>query len=141
MYYTGRPYPHACERYPRGSIKVTGAPGGVARAVVRPGGFVARVATARGAELVTVPLQLTGARLAVNMDAGAGGALKAEILDSDGHALDGFAETDADWADGNALARTLTWQGSAELSALHGKHVRLRFLGRDVKLYAFRDGS
>ena len=89
-------------------------------------------------ELVTVPFVFRGRRLEVNIDAGAGGSLKVEILNRNGRPCRGYAEKDADEMWGNDVRRTATWRGKQDVSPLQGKAVRLRFVGERVKLYAFQ---
>ena len=36
------------------------------------------------------------------------------------------------------VAETLTWEGQRNLTSLQGKSIRVRFLIRDVKLFAFQ---
>ena len=72
------------------------------------------------------------------MNAGAGGWLKVEILDEAGNPLPEYAKDKAVLLYGNAIPRVVTWRGKPELMTLIGRVVRLRFIGRDVKLYAFQ---
>ena len=39
---------------------------------------------------------------------------------------------------GNALDKVVTWQGKADVSGIAGQPVRLRFVMRSMKLYAFQ---
>ena len=50
----------------------------------------------------------------------------------------GFGLTEADPVVGNAISKTVTWKGKNDLSELIGKPVRLRFVLRAMKLYAFQ---
>lgn len=117
--------------------------GGIGAARIRLDGFVSQDAPVTGGWLVaggiltTVPLKFSGNRLEINMNAGAGGWVKVEILDEAGNPFPQYAEDQADFLFGNAIQRVVTWQGKHELRALTGKVVRLRFIGRDVKHYAF----
>ncbi|HCN08025.1 MAG TPA: hypothetical protein DIT01_08840, partial [Lentisphaeria bacterium] len=88
--------------------------------------------------LVTIPLKFSGSRLELNMDAGAGGRLKVELLTRSCKPIAGYTRQDADCLRGNDLRKTVTWKGTSDLSALRGKTVRLNFIGRNVKLYAFQ---
>ena len=105
---------------------------------MRLDGFVSQDAGAGESSLTTVPFALAGDRLQVNMDASSRGWLEVEILDASGHTLWGYGRTEADRLHFNDVAQTATWNGSADLSALRGRNVRLRFSGRWVKLYAFQ---
>ena len=113
-------------------------PAAIGRLRLRRDGFVSQDAEGERASLTTVPFELAGDRLQVNMDASSRGWLQVEILDASGHALWGYAAAEADRLLANDLRRTVTWNGNADLSALRGRRVRLRFLGSWVKLYGFR---
>ena len=39
---------------------------------------------------------------------------------------------------GNYIRKTVSWEGSDDLSSLAGKPVRLHFVMRDAKLFAFQ---
>jgi hypothetical protein len=79
-----------------------------------------------------------GGRLELNFDGGAGGWLKAEILDGDGRRIEGFRLDDADVVTGNSLKKIVSWNGSGDVSRLSGKPVKLRLVMRDAKLYAMQ---
>lgn len=138
LYYTGY-WPH---HYQIGEPPPNS--GGVGMARVRLDGFVSQDAPATGGEkvpsgiLTTVPIRFVGARLEVNLDAGAGGWLKVEILDEDGVALPAYSGANSDVLTGNDVRQTVSWKGKSSVSALKGRTVRLRFIGRSVKLYAFQ---
>jgi len=110
---------------------------GILRATMRLDGFVSLDAGYGGGQFMTPELQFEGQRLELNMDGSAGGWVKVEIQDRHGQPLPGFGLGDADAAVGNRTAKTVTWQGQADLSDLAGTNVRLRFAMRDLKLYAF----
>jgi len=112
--------------------------GGIGMARLRLDGFVAQEARWSGGELVTVPLRFQGSRLLLNMDANAGGWLKVELRDAKNRPITAFAEQNADKLWGNHLAKPATWQGSDNVRRLAGKPIRLRFVGRGVKLFAFQ---
>ena len=64
----------------------------------------------------------------------------------EGHPLPGFEMDAADAVLGNGVSKPVTWHGpddrrSGDVSAAAGRPVRLRFVMRDVKLYAFQFGS
>lgn len=137
MYYTGYRVNHQeMEKPPLGN-------GGFGAAKIRMDGFVSQDSPATagaqvvGGTLTTVPLKFSGNKLELNLNAGAGGWLKVEILGPDGEPLPGFSAKEADYVLGNSLRKTVTWKGKGNVSELQGKTIQLRFLGRDVKLYAF----
>ena len=131
MYYTGMDYRHDVPRWPVKS-------GGIGRVRVRLDGFVSQDARWSGGNLITVPLKFSGKCLEVNMDGGADGSLKVELLDDSNDPIPGYSEQDADRLSGDDVRKTVTWNGQSDLSALAGKTVRLKFIGRSVKLYAFQ---
>ncbi len=131
MYYAGADYRHDVQRWPVKS-------GGIGRVRVRLDGFVSQDACWSGGNLVTVPIKFSGKCLEVNMDANAGGCLKVELLDRAQRPIPGYTKKDADWLWGNDVRKTVTWGGQCGVSRLKGKTVRLNFIGRGVKVYAFQ---
>ena len=113
-------------------------PAAIGRLRLRRDGFVSQDAAGDPGSLTTVPFELAGDRLQVNMDASSRGWLQVEILDASGHALWGYAAADADRLMANEVDRTVTWNGTSDLAALRGRRIRLRFRGSWVKLYGFR---
>ncbi len=133
MYYTVFPYTHGGY-----SLKTTRRAGVVRRLVQRLDGFVSADAAYAGGELTTVPVRFRGRRLSLNVDTGALGSLGVELQDQAGKPIEGYGRADCDPVIGNSVARTVTWRGKADLGALAGKAVRLRFTMRSTKLYAFQ---
>ena len=95
---------------------------------------VSSVAT--DADHAIAPLTFEGDRLELNLDGSAGGWLKIEVQDAQGRALPGFGLADA--VCGNSTAKGVTWRGSSDLADIAGRPVTLRFVMRDIKLYAFQ---
>ncbi|MEW6356475.1 MAG: hypothetical protein AB1696_09125 [Planctomycetota bacterium] len=112
--------------------------GGIGLARIRLDGFVSQDARWSGGDLVTVPLRFKGDALQINMDANAGGWLKAELRDERGRPIPGFALREADRLWGNDAAKTVTWQGKPDLPTRQGKPIRLRIIGEGVKVYGFQ---
>ena len=56
----------------------------------------------------------------------------------DGSPIDGFTRGNCDTINGNAIRKTVTFNGSADLSALAGQPVRMRVETYDTKIYAFQ---
>lgn len=110
----------------------------VRRFTLRIDGFVSASAPLSGGELLTKPLVFSGSRLSLNFATSAAGSLYVELCDADGRPLPGFARSDADETFGDSLDRTLTWQGNADVSALAGQPVRLRFHLHDADVYSFQ---
>ena len=55
--------------------------------------------------------------------------------------MPGFALEDCVEQIGSEIERTVSWQSEAALSSLQGKPIRLRFVMKDVNLYAMRSTS
>jgi hypothetical protein len=117
------------------------APGllsGIGRAVLRVDGFVSADAAHTGGWLETPPVTFAGGRLELNLDTSGGGAAQVELLDTQGQPLPGFAREDARPLCGNAVRMPVSWGERADVSALAGQSIRIRFWLQDCKLYAFR---
>ena len=67
----------------------------------------------------------------------AAGAVQVEIQDEAGKPLEGFALADCRPLMGDDAARVVEWK-SADVGALAGKPVRLRFRLKDAELYALQ---
>jgi len=111
---------------------------GIFRARLRRDGFVSIDAGYRGGEFTTPLIKFAGKKLLLNMDGSAGGWLQVEIQSSDGKSITGYKLNDCDTIRGNSLAKQVIWAGNSEVSKLTGKAVRLRFVMRSMKLYAFQ---
>lgn len=61
-----------------------------------------------------------------------------EIQGIDGQPVLGFGGGDCDEVYGDALERTISWKENADIGALAGKPVRLRFAVKDADLYSFQ---
>ncbi len=105
---------------------------------LRYDGFVSVHAPYAGGSVTTKPLTFTGNRLELNYATSAAGELEVELLDETGEPLPGFTRADAQLIFGDEISRTVTWQQGADVSALAGRPIRLRFHLRDGDLYAFR---
>jgi len=66
------------------------------------------------------------------------GEVRVEMLDAEGRTVPGFSRRDCDPMVTNAVDRVVTWRGDADVSSFQGEAVRLRFLMRNAKLYAFQ---
>jgi len=110
----------------------------IRRLTLRPDGFVSiRTPYAEG-ELITKPLKFSGEELRLNYSTSAVGSLRLEIQDAGGEAISGFALEDCAELYGDKLDGPVVWKSDADLSALSGRPVRLRFVMSDADLYAFR---
>ena len=135
LYYAGMAHNHAA------APDDVGRSSSLFRARMRRDGFVSADAGYSGGQFITPVLQFDGNRLKLNLDGSAGGWLQVEIQDADGQPVPGFGLTEADPVVGNATSKPVTWQGKDDLNELVGKSVRLRFVLRAMKLYAFQFAS
>jgi len=108
------------------------------QAELRVDGFISADAAYSGGELVTKPLIFEGKRLELNLDTSAGGVVRVEAQKADGTPIKGHTLAEADELNGNSLKMPVTWQGKSDVAGLAGKAIRLRFVMRDCKLYAFQ---
>ena len=124
------------------NLHIPGHPGkhstGIYRCSIRKDGFVSADAGYSGGEFTTPSLEFEGQSLELNFDGGAGGWLKAEILNSEGRRIEGYALEDVDVMTGNSLKKPVSWNGGGEVSGLSGNPVKLRFVMRDARLYAMQ---
>jgi len=105
---------------------------------MRLDGFVSADAGYGGGELVTPTIQFEGKRLELNLDTSAGGSAVVELLDGEGKPIEGFSRDDATPSNGNSVRMPVSWSGNADVSRLAQKPIKIRFLMRDCKLYAFQ---
>jgi len=134
FYYAGSNTDHAGQRAPAASKKLTG----IGRAVMRLDGFVSADADYAGGEIVTPVIRFAGKSLQLNLDTSGGGCVRVELLDVQGQPIPGFTRNDATPLCGNSVRMPATWGKTRDVSNLAGKPVKLRFLMRDCKLYAFQ---
>jgi hypothetical protein len=108
------------------------------RHTIRQDGFVSASSPLKGGELVTRPLTFSGKQLDINFATSAAGTLKVEIQRPSGRPIPGFSLAEADETFGNELDRSVTWQGSTDVSQLAGTPIRLRITLSDADLYAIK---
>lgn len=134
IYYFGSNVDHSLRMDPAAKAVLAG----ISRAMMRLDGFVSADFEHGGGSLITPPLRFTGSRLELNLDTGAGGVGRVEILDEAGEPVPGFTLREADQLNGNSVRTVVAWRGRPDLTALAGKSVRLHFKMRSAKLYAFQ---
>jgi hypothetical protein len=105
---------------------------------MRLDGFASLRADYQGGEMVTKPLIFAGRHLFLNFATSAAGGVKVELQSADGQALPGFSLADCQEQIGNELDRLVSWKAGADLGALGGKPVRLRFVLKDADVYALQ---
>ncbi len=101
-------------------------------------GFVGAEAAYGGGELITKPIVFAGNRLELNIDASASGEARIELQDAEGRAIDGYTLDACDRVLGNHIRRVVTWHGDSTLPVKVREPVRLRFVMRGTRLYAFQ---
>ena len=112
--------------------------GGIFRLLQRIDGFVSADFDYKGGSLTTKPFTFDGDTLKLNVNTSAAGEGRVAVLDESGNALSRLGIEDCDFINGDYPAKTVTWRGKSDVSALSGKTVRLRFQMRGAKLYAFQ---
>ncbi len=108
------------------------------RLSLRPWGFASVNAGWQGGEVVTKPLTFNGGELRLNFSTSAVGSVAVEIQQPDGRPIPGFALADMDPTYGDRLDWPVRWKTTADLAALAGQPVRLRFVLKDADLFAMR---
>jgi hypothetical protein len=112
--------------------------GGVGVVRQRLDGFVSADADHRGGWLTTPPVVFRGDRLRLNVDTGSFGTAFVELRDADGRPIPGFTRADCEEVGGNFVDQAVHWRGTADVSALAGRPVRIHFELKRAKLYAFQ---
>jgi hypothetical protein len=110
----------------------------VRRGSLRLDGFASVSAPFAGGEMVTKPLVFTGGPLVLNYSTSAAGSIRVEIQDAAGTPIPGFTLADFPERYGDEIEGVLGWTGGADVRALAGKPVRLRFVLKDADVYAFQ---
>jgi hypothetical protein len=110
----------------------------IARYSLRLDGFAALHAGYEGGAMLTRPVRFAGKELEINYATSAAGGIRVEIQDEDGAPIPGFALEDAREVIGDQIERVVAWKAGADVSALAGRAVRLRFVLKDGDLYSFR---
>jgi len=134
QYYTGFSQSHG--EYP--GFKELRDMGGIRLAVQRLDGFISADFAYGGGTLTTPLVRFSGKRLQLNVNAAAAGKLRVELRNAEGKPLPGFSVEDCDPILGNHIGADVTWQGKSDVFAHSGKPVRLHFVARATKLYAFQ---
>ncbi|MGX5819313.1 hypothetical protein ACWKWU_14005 [Chitinophaga lutea] len=108
------------------------------RYTIRLDGFVSLHAPMSGGELVTKPFTFSGKELVMNFSTSAAGGIQVELLDAAGKPIPGYTAEDCPEFFGDTVDRKVSWKNGADVSALQGKTVQLRFVLRDADIYSFR---
>ena len=105
-------------------------------AKLRRDGFVSLCAGEQAGWVVTAPFVCPGGCLYVNADA-AGGELSASVIEQDGYHAPEYAMVRCARLDADATAHRLTWLERADLNALKGREVRLKFYLRQAEFFSY----
>jgi len=111
------------------------------RYALRTDGFISVYAPYAGGEMITRPLSLKGNRLILNYATSAAGGITVEIQDAAGQALEGYTLAESNLLIGDEIEGMASWKKGADISALDGKPVRLRFVMKDAHLYSLQSQS
>ena len=110
----------------------------IRRFTLRVDGFVSVNAGYRGGEFTTKPITFSGGELEMNYSTSAVGSVRIEIRDAAGKPISGYTLRDCPEVFGDEVDRVVAWKSGADVSAVAGKPIRLRFVMRDADLYSFR---
>jgi len=132
MYYGGFDYSHGAYSF---DMKYKGT---IFRVVQRLDGFTSVDADYSGGEVITKPLKPKGNKLVVNADTSATGELRVEILDEDYNPIKNYSLDDSDRMHFNSCNFMVTWHKNPKINGIEDKIIRLRFVFRNTKLYAFQ---
>jgi hypothetical protein len=111
------------------------------RYTYRIDGFVSVHAPFSGGTMRTRPFTFTGSELLLNVATSAAGSVHVEILDEEGHPIEGFRASDCEDIYGDEIERAVKWKDGGDLSPLQGRAIRLLFALKDADIYAFRFGD
>jgi len=108
------------------------------RYTLRLDGFVSAHAGHEQGELISRPFTFEGKRLSFNFGTSAPGYVRVELQTPEGIAIPGFSEADADVLYGDSLARTVSWQGNADVASLAGRPIRMRLVMMEADVYSWK---
>ncbi|MEM7015025.1 MAG: hypothetical protein AAF585_26500, partial [Verrucomicrobiota bacterium] len=111
---------------------------GGAQYVMRLDGFISVNAGFEEGEFVTNPLIFDGKELELNCSTAGAGNLRIEIQTPDGKPITEFSLDEFDTIRGDSVSQLATWKKNADVSALAGKPVRLRFVMNEADLYSLK---
>lgn len=110
----------------------------VRRMTLRLDGFASLNAGSDTGEMLTKPLVFSGNRLVLNHVTAGDGSIWVEVQDAVGNPIPGFTLADSQSLNGDNLEGIMSWTGGADVSALAGQTVRLRFVLKDADIYTLR---
>ncbi|HMO58450.1 MAG TPA: hypothetical protein PKA05_19930 [Roseiflexaceae bacterium] len=110
----------------------------IRRVTLRTDGFVSANAGYAGGELTTHPLNFAGNQLTINYATSAVGSVRVEVQEAAGRPIAGYTLDQSSEIYGDEIAHVVSWHSGAEIGALAGRSIRLRFVMKDADLYAIR---
>ena len=134
IYFSGKNTDHSHFRDPTATRDLSG----ISRAILRLDGFVSADADYSGGEIITPLIEFEGKTLELNLDTGGGGQVLVELLNHEGQPIEGYTRADAIPLCGNSVRMPVSWGENSDLSMLANKPIKIRFLMKDCKLYAFQ---
>ena len=121
-------------KFPRNSSKSLGKLGWL----TWEKGRLACLAADQYGEFQTRPMLCMGDELSLNLStAPRVGMVQIELLDESGVPIPGFSMNDSEPICTNSLDYRVVWHGGASITKLKGKPIRIRFVMRVSRLYAF----
>ena len=135
QYYWGSRYTHGRHSVETGEL---GERTGFGRLVQRLDGFVSADADYAGGEFTTPLITFTGSDLTLNIDCSALGEAWVEVRDEKNLPLPGYTMGESVSIDRNQIAAPVLWKNRRNVGELAGRPVKLHFLLRACKLYAFQ---
>lgn len=113
-------------------------PSHMRRYALRIDGFGSLRAKAKVGTVLTKPLTFDGSELSLNVATTSAGFVKVEVLDETGAVIPGYSHDECDLVFGDSLDRRVTWNGSADMSKLSGKTIRLRMTLYECDVYSLK---
>lgn len=121
-------------KHPRWNGSTLGAPAYVTWKTDRIGALVAD----EQGEFATFKIKVPARELSLNMAGiGAAGGINVELRDAKNKPIPGHTFAESDLIAGDCIDKRVTWQGTADMSALVGEVVSLRVRLRRARLFAF----
>jgi hypothetical protein len=108
------------------------------RYTLRTDGFISLHAGSATGCMTTPPFTFSGNTLTLNLATSAGGSMRVEVLDDQGHPLPGRAMDDCLLICTDTIEQAVAWKNGGDLSLHAGKPIRLRFELREADLYSLR---
>jgi hypothetical protein len=140
LYYAALNFPHDAEASSDPSLQT----GGIALATLKRDRFASLetgIPDAAPCRVITRPFVVWHPRLYLNAATWLNGSLRVEALTRDWQPIPGFSEPEARDIQGDALDHPVRWSERADLAALVGREIRLKFYMTRARLYAMTQSS